>query len=74
MDRIILEVDDIAIKKWRYFSKDTKDELTSTFNQLVKKADDNSKADFKALLDDIGREAESNGLTEEILNKLLREE
>ncbi|TSD64528.1 hypothetical protein FFF34_011490 [Inquilinus sp. KBS0705] len=74
MDRIILEVDDVAARKWRYSTREKKAELTSTINQILNKALDKSDEGFFTLLDRIGKEAETNGLTEEVLNKLLNED
>ena len=74
MDRIIVEVDDVAARKWRYISQEKKAELTNTINQILNKSLVKSDEDFFSLLDRIGKEAEANGLTEEILTKLLNEE
>jgi ABC-type amino acid transport substrate-binding protein len=74
MDRIILEVDDIAARNWRSTTQEKKLELTNTINQILNKALDKSDEDFFAFLDNISRKAQANGLTDEILNKLLNEE
>ncbi len=74
MDRIVLEVDDIAAKKWRYASKEKRNQLNSTINRILKKAFDKNEDDFWRFLDKVGKKAEENGLTEEQLNKLLNED
>lgn len=74
MDRIVVEVDDIAAKKWRYASDEKKDELNSTINLFIQKALDKSEDSFKEFLDKVGKEAQKNGLTENILTQLLNEE
>ena len=74
MDRILVEVDDISAKKWRYASEKKKNELNDTINRIIKKAFDKNDEDFGQFLDRVGKEAETNGLTEDILNKLLSED
>jgi hypothetical protein len=74
MDRIVLEVDDISAKKWRYASKEKKNQLNNTINRILKNAFEKNEDDFWRFLDRVGKKAEENGLTEEQLNKLLNEE
>jgi len=74
MDRIIVEADDIAAKKWRNASGKEKEELENTINRLIKKASDKNEESFAQFLDRVSKQAEANGLTEEILNKLLSED
>ena len=74
MDRILLEVDDISAKKWRYASKEKRTQLSSTINRILKKAFDKDEDDFWQFLDKVGKKAEENGITEDQLNKLLNEE
>jgi hypothetical protein len=74
MDRIIVEVDDISAKKWRYASEEKKNLLNNTINSILRKAFDNTEDDFWQFMEKIGKKAETNGLTEEQLNKLLNEE
>jgi hypothetical protein len=74
MDRIIVEVDDISAKKWRYASEEKKSLLNNTINSILRKAFDKTEDDFWQFLEKIGKKAETNGLTEEQLNKLLNEE
>jgi hypothetical protein len=74
MDRILVKVDNIAAKKWRFASEEKKDELNNTINTIIKKALDKNEEDFWQFLDRVGKQTEANGLTEEVLNKLLNEE
>jgi hypothetical protein len=74
MDRIVLEVDDISAKKWRYASEEKKNKLNTTINRILKRAFDANEDDFWQFLDRVGKKAEENGLTEEQLKKLLDEE
>jgi hypothetical protein len=74
MDRIVLEVDDISAKKWRFASTEKRNQLNSTINRILKRAFDKNEDDFWQFLDKVGKKAEEKGLTEEQLNKLLNEE
>jgi hypothetical protein len=74
MDRIVVEVDDAAAKKWRYASEKKRNQLNDTINRIIKNAFEKPEDDFWLFLDKIGKKAEANGLTEEQLNKLLNEE
>lgn len=74
MDRIVFEVDDISAKKWRYASKEKKEQLNGAINRILKNALARNEDDFWQFLDKVGRKAEENGITEEQLNKLLNED
>jgi hypothetical protein len=74
MDRIVLEVDDTSARKWRYASKEKKDQLNNTINNLLKKAFDKEGDDFWQFMDRVGKKAEEAGLTEDELQKLLNED
>ena len=74
MDTIQVKVDDIAAKKWMRASDEKKTELNDMINRIIKRAFDKSGEDFHQFLDRVGKEAEANGLTEDLLNKLLSEE
>ena len=73
MDTIQVKVDDVAAKKWMRASDAKKTELNSVINRIIKRAFDKNGEDFRQFLDRVGKEAEANGLTEDILNKLLSE-
>ena len=70
MERIVLEVDDYTAKAWRNSSQEVKEIYQDKISEMLREL---KLKEFKALLDEAGRIAESNGLTEEILEKLLNE-
>jgi len=74
MDRIVVEVDDVSAKKWRYASKEKRNQLNDTINRIIKNAFEKPEDDFWQFLDRIGKKAEANGLTEDQLNSLLNED
>jgi len=74
MDRIVVEVDDISAKKWRYASKEKREQLNNTISNILKKALDKPEDDFWQFVEKVGKKAETNGLTEDQLNKLLNED
>jgi hypothetical protein len=72
MERIVLEVDDIAGKIYRNLSNESKQQFNQTISLMLKKAvNDATFAEYSKLLDDVGNEAVKNGLTPEILEALL---
>jgi hypothetical protein len=72
MERIVLEVDDTVGKVYRGMSKESKQQFSQTVGLVLKKAaNDATFADYTKLLDEAGAEALTNGLTPEILEKLL---
>ena len=75
MERIVLEVDGATAKKWQEASPEIKKGLEKKIEDLLERISDEIKvAHFEALLDKASDEATRNGLTEEILEKLLNEE
>jgi hypothetical protein len=75
MDRILLEVDDKTAKAWRNTSGKLRKLIEEKVERFISESLENSrKANFELLLEDARREAAKNGLTEEILEKLLNEE
>ncbi|MBS1746806.1 MAG: hypothetical protein JST21_11610 [Bacteroidetes bacterium] len=75
MERIVIEVDDATAKKWKDASPEIKWQLEKNIEKQIEILSRGVKEDeFFALLDKISDEAVKNGLTEEILEKLLNEE
>lgn len=75
MERIVLEVDNATAKKWQEASPEIKNQLEKNIEKQIEILSRGVKEDeFFALLDKISDEAVKNGLTEEILEKLLNEE
>ena len=73
MERIVLEVDDATGKGYQSFSPESKKKFNLTISLLLKKMVNDADLDnYKQFLDEVGRTAESNGLTPEILEELLR--
>lgn len=74
MERIILEIDDAAAKKWRKSSAEIKRRLQKSFEKQIEIISQSDKEErFEELLDKAREEAARNGLTEEILQQLLNE-
>jgi hypothetical protein len=75
MQQIVIEVDDATAKKWNESSSKIKGQLEKNIEKQIDILSGGVKEDeFFALLDKISDEAVKNGLTEEILEKLLNEE
>ena len=75
MERIVIEVGDTTAKNWRNVSPKIKSELEKIFEKQIDDITQKSKeANFEKLLEEAREEAARNGLTEEILQKLLNEE
>ena len=73
MERIVIEVDDMAGKTYKNFSAEDKSQFSMAINLLLKKAaNQNTIDDYRKLLDSMGEEAEKNGLTVEVLDELLK--
>ena len=75
MERIVIEVDEATAKKWQDASPKIKDRLEKNIEKQIAILTRGIKdEEFFALLDRLSDEAVKNGLTEEILEKLLNEE
>ena len=75
MEQIIIEVDEATAKKWENASPKIKGQIEKNIEKQIDILTRGVKDDeFFALLDKISDEAIKNGLTEEILEKLLNEE
>ncbi len=75
MERIVIEVDDATAKKWQEVSSETKGQLKKNFEKQIEILSRGVQEDeFFALLDKISDEAVKNGMTEEILEKLLNDD
>lgn len=72
MERIVLEVDDATGKIYRNFSPENRKKFNQAVSLVLKKAiNDASSHDYNDMLNLVGNEAVSNGLTPEILHELL---
>lgn len=75
MERIVIEVDDATAKKWRSSSKKLRDEISQQINlRMAKKLMVDSKEEFKQFLNEVGETMKERGLTEDILQDILRED
>jgi len=74
MDRILLEVNDIAARKWRMAPALKRAKLAESIANLINSSLAKNDEDFWDFVDRIGQRAADNGLTEEKLNQLLNED
>ncbi len=75
MESIVIGVDEATAKKWQDVSPEIKKGLGQKIESLLERVSYEIKvANFEALLDRASDEAARNGLTEEILERMLNEE
>ena len=75
MDRIVLEVDDDTAKKWRIASVKLKTELSKYMEQQISTMlDTKNKADSIQYFTELRKEMAQKGLTQEILDDILKDE
>ena len=74
MGRIVIEVDDDTAKKWRLSSQKRKNKVSQQVNITLAKELADSKEDFLQYLDELRTKMKERGLTEEILEKILKDE
>jgi len=73
MEKIVIEIDEPTAKEFRKFSPETRNRFNMAVSVALKKMiNDATTDDHMRFLDAIGEEARKNGLTEEILNDLLK--
>ncbi len=74
MERIVIEVADATAKKWRLSSQQLRDKMSEEINiRLAKELMADSKEEFKQFLDEVGDTMKKRGLTEEVLQDILKE-
>ena len=74
MERIVIEVDDATAKKWRLSSQKRRNRVSQQVNITLAKELSDSKEDFLQYLDELGSTMKERGLTEEILEEILKDE
>lgn len=74
MERIVIEVDDDVAKKWRYSSPKKKERISQEINIRLAKYLSESREEFLRYLDELGKTMKERGLTEEILQEILKDE
>lgn len=73
MERIVIEVDEITGKKWRLSSQKQREKISQEINiRLAKELMADSKEEFKQYLDELGETLKARGLTEDILQEILK--
>lgn len=75
MERIVIEVDEAIAKKWRLASSEFKKEVSEQISESIRKIlDDNRKKHFLEYLDELGKKMKERGLTQEILDDILKDD
>lgn len=74
MERIVIEVDEETAKKWRLLSQKGRDRISQQVNITLAKELAHSKEDFLQYLDELRSTMKERGLTEEILDRILKDE
>jgi hypothetical protein len=75
MKRIVIEVADVTAQKWRLSSQQLRDKISQQINiKLAKELMADSKEEFKRFLDEVGETMKERGLTEDILQDILKED
>ena len=74
MERIVIEVADATAKKWKSSSPKLREAIAQKIDiRLAKELMIDSKEEFKQFLDEVGETMHQRGLTEEILNDILKD-
>ena len=73
MERIIIEVDDITAKKWKYISTELRQKLAGEFRQIMKATLDKSEDEFWPFLEKVRKNAERKGFNDDVLTQILGE-
>lgn len=74
MERIVIEVDEDIAKRWRLSSQKRKNKVSQQVNIILAKELANSKEEFLQYLDELRSTMKERGLTEEILEEILKDE
>ncbi len=74
MERIVIQVDDDVAKKWRLSSQKRKNRISQEINMKLAKELYDSPEEFLQFLDELGKTMKERGLTEEILQEILKDE
>ncbi len=74
MERIVIEVDEATAKKWRLSSQKRRSKVSQQVNITLAKELADSKEDFVQYLDELRGTMKERGLTEEILEEILKDE
>ena len=74
MERIVIEVDEATAKKWRLSSQIRKSKVSQQINITLAKELADSKENFLQYLDELRNTMKERGLTEGILEEILKDE
>ncbi|MBA3285469.1 MAG: hypothetical protein H0U27_10490 [Nitrosopumilus sp.] len=74
MERIVIEVDETIGKKWRLSSQKQREKIAQKINIRLAKELSDSKEEFKQYLDELGATMKERGLTENILQEILKDD
>ncbi len=74
MERIVIEVNENAAKKWRFASSKNKERLAKSIGLLIDKVNAEDEDGFWEFVEKISQQAASRGLTEQELENLLNEQ
>lgn len=75
MERIVLEVDDRVARAWREAPSDKRRDITNKINvRISKELFDYDKETFIKYLDELRGKMKERGLTQEILDDILKDE
>lgn len=73
MERIVIEVDENIARKWRSSSQKQKDKVSQQVNVILATELADTKEDFLQYLNELRNTMKERGLTEEILEEILRD-
>ncbi|WP_114752543.1 hypothetical protein [Pleomorphovibrio marinus] len=75
MERIVLEVDDMVAKAWKAASSKKKKEISIAVEaQVCKQLMKDSTEDYIQFLEELREKMAQRGLTQEILDEILKDE
>ncbi|HRN71558.1 MAG TPA: hypothetical protein PLM81_00425 [Ginsengibacter sp.] len=74
MERIVIEVDEDIARRWRYTSQQRRDKVSQQVNIILAKELTDSKEEFLKYLEELRSTMKERGLTEEILEEILKDE
>ncbi|MCO5286284.1 MAG: hypothetical protein M9898_07725 [Chitinophagaceae bacterium] len=74
MERIVIEVDEDIARRWRYTSQQKRDKVSQQVNIILAKELTDSKEEFLKYLEGLRSTMKERGLTEEILEEILKDE
>lgn len=74
MERIVIEVDELIGKRWKYASQETRQKISKEIEHFVEVALSKSEDDFWPFLEKVRKRAEARGFDDGVLSQILNEE